>query len=129
MLHQDWVMRQIEQLVAFLLHFFTGKLVDIEDIKSEALHTNDLYEKLCRLAAQGKLCEAEDYLYEVADGADKSALTAGLLFYSDLNKLSDSELESGDFSRREIFDGIHDLCRLYSIDTAELPLLDDELTL
>ncbi len=128
MLHQDWVMRQIEQLVAFLLYFFSGKLLDIDDIKSEAFHTNDLYEKLCRLLAQGKLCDAEDYLYEIADGSDEGALTAGLLFYSDLNKLSDNELEQGEFSRKEIFDGIHDLCRLYSINTDELPLIDGELS-
>ena len=38
-----------------------------------------------------------------------------MTFYADINKLSDEELEEHNFSRKEILDGIRDICAIYNI--------------
>jgi hypothetical protein len=55
----------------------------------------------------------------VEDG-DPEALTAGLRFYSDLNRLSDETLQRCDFPRDEILSGLRELCEAYGYDLSVL---------
>ncbi len=38
-----------------------------------------------------------------------------MMFYAGINKLSDKELEEQNFSRKEILDGIRDICAVYNV--------------
>ena len=116
--HQDWLMRQIEAITATLAFLLTGKKkhsVTIETNAQEMPGTNTLYLRLRMLTAQGQLCAAEDLLYEAMDEWEPEAAEAAVHFYSDLNRLSDAELDKCNFSREEIMDGLNHVARHYHL--------------
>ncbi|WP_303863601.1 DUF6483 family protein [Alkalibaculum bacchi] len=116
--HQDWIMRQIETAVALIIHLITGKKSDsamIEEFERTTSQWNPLYNKLHELVIQGQICDAEDMLYEAIDHNDKNALKAAIFFYSEINKLSDAELEDNNFPRDEVLSGLQEVCRIYGI--------------
>jgi hypothetical protein len=106
----DWVMRQINMLVQFAARVIFHKDTveyDIED-ESNLTDTDDLYLKIQKLLQEGKICEAEDLLFE--NQSDTEAyLTLALDFYQKLSKMSDEELEQHNFSRQEIYDGLKEV--------------------
>jgi hypothetical protein len=106
----DWVMRQINMLVQFAARVIFHKDTveyDIED-ESNLTDTDDLYLKIQKLLQEGKICKAEDLLFE--NRSDTEAyLTLALDFYQKLSKMSDEELEQHNFSRQEIYDGLKEV--------------------
>ena len=78
-----------------------------------------LHRQLVELIAQGKLCEAEDLLYDRLDPKNTGYLAVALDFYDRLNRLSDDELEAADFSREEVNDGVREIMKRFGIP--ELP--------
>ena len=118
--HQDWLMRQIEAISASLAYLLFDQKKHITQIAAEEQTTsdlNELYRLLRSLTDQGKLCEAENLLYEAIDREDPEALSAGVRFYADLNRFSDPELASCNFSREEIADGLQELCARFGLDS------------
>lgn len=119
---QDWVLRQIEMLVRFIAKTVLKKDTPVYEIGERENFTDGdtLHRRLVELIAEGKLCEAEDLLYDRMDSSDSGYLSLALDFYDRLNRLSDEELEAGNFSREEINDGVHEImCRF---DIPGLPL-------
>lgn len=117
--HQDWLMRQIEAISAMLAYMLTGKKpqnVTMEEYQQTQSGTNLLYQKLQALVSQGNICEAENLLFAAMDDADPEVPDAAVRFYGDLNRLSDTELETHNFSRDEIMDGLKTICRRYGLD-------------
>ena len=106
----DWIMRQINMLVQFVARIVFKKdtvSYEIED-EEHLTDTDELYKKIRALLGKGKICEAEDLLFDnYAEG--KEYLTLALDFYQTLSKMSDDELEQHDFSRQEIYDGLKDV--------------------
>ncbi len=111
----DWIMRQIDMLVHFV-----AKVVFNRDTETEYVITSDvnngeeltetdlLHLKLCTLIKEGKICEAEDMLYDnMVYSNDYIKLATD--FYSRLNRLSDEELEIADFSRDEVYEDYVDI--------------------
>lgn len=114
----DWVMRQIETMLSFMVFLITGKetsLVSVEDFEENISKGNDLHTRLHDLVKQGKICEAENALFDAIDMKDENVLESAILLYSNINKLTDDELEECDFSRAEIRDGLKDVCGKYGI--------------
>ncbi len=114
--HQDWLMRQIEAICAMLAFLLTGKTEQKEDSSTVIFDTgaeNVLYGKLKTLDQQQRICEAEDPLFDAMDAWNSEAAEAGVRFYADINKLSDSQLEQANFSREEIQEGLEHLCEHY----------------
>jgi hypothetical protein len=106
----DWVMRQINMLVQFAARVIFHKDTVEYDIKDETnlTGTDDLYLQIQKLLREGKICEAEDLLFE--NRSDTEAyLTLALDFYQKLSKMSDEELEQRNFSRQEIYDGLKEI--------------------
>lgn len=62
-------------------------------------------------------CAAEDLLYEWIDEDEPLFFGLAVHFYSYLNGLSDEELDSHNFPRDEILEGIREVCRIYRFDT------------
>lgn len=117
MYHQDWLMRQITSLIQMIGRLIFKKdtvQVNIYDESSSAkIHL--LHERLIDLLIQLKINEAEDLLFESVDTSDLTYVKIAIDFYSRLNKLSDEELESADFTREEIKSGLEDILKLYNI--------------
>ena len=98
--HQDWIMRQIETIcitLGFLLFGKNPNTLQLEQFPQALPGTNPLYCELSLLIRQGKICEAEDLLYEALEEPDRSVLEAAVAFYADLNRFSDEQLQAANF--------------------------------
>ena len=112
MLHEDWFMRQISILIDAIINlvFKKNEPTDI------FLNDVEMDQQLQSLILDKKFCEAEDLLYERMAPGDGDTLKAALKFYAELAQLSDTDLESHDFSREEIEQGISDITKAYGLD-------------
>lgn len=115
---KDYLMRQIEDMVRFIAKVLFGKDLFKYEIINEAnlAQTDMLYANLMALVSQKKLCEAEDLLYESIDSGNADHARIALSFYETINGLSDDELESSNFSREEIKDGLRQITALLGMD-------------
>lgn len=117
--HQDWLMRQIEAIAATLALLVSGKKPDrtvVAQQEHTASGTNQLAIRLRALTVQGKICEAEDALFAAMEDADPEVPEAAVLFYREIARLSDTELEQANFSREEILEGLQAVCAHYGLD-------------
>lgn len=115
---QDWIMRQIEAFITLIIRLMSKKspnLVKIEEFKKTALQFNHLYAELQELILQCKICDAENLLFEAIDNKNENALESAILFYYDINKLTDAELQKNNYTREEILSGLQEVCRKYEI--------------
>lgn len=111
-------MTQINMLVAFIAKvFFDRDTVHYEVTDAETLtDADELYLMLVALTETGKICEAEDLLFENLDGCGKDRLAVACEFYQRLNALSDEALEKANFSRAEINEGLISVMKIYGLD-------------
>lgn len=117
MIREDYIMRIIHEAVRTLLKLLFG----IEEKKEEEIAFSDAvmeekYRRLCGLAAQGKINEAENQLWEQLDGTDQEDFKMAILFYEYLNNLTDEQLEQADYSREEISQGLLAAAKQYGYD-------------
>ena len=116
--HQDWLMKQIEAITAMLKFVISGKKEHavIVDIEAPTTSGDDaLYLQLQALVRQGRICEAEDTLFEAMEEPDSRVLDAARRFYEDLNRLSDGTLKECNFSREEVLEGLQNVCEAFGI--------------
>ena len=116
--HCDWLKRQIEIIAAMLAYILANKknsIRSVEEAQAVPSGENELYLLLSALVRQGKLCQAEDLLFEALEDPGQMVLDAALRFYSDLNALSDEALEAQGFSREEILEGLQHVCDVFGI--------------
>lgn len=107
MIREDYIMRIIHEAVRTLLKLIFG----IDEKKQEEIVFSDaklqeMYQRLCRLASEGRINEGENQLWEQLDGRDMEDFQMAILFYEFLNTLTDEELERADYSREEISQGL-----------------------
>ena len=115
--HEDWLMRQIEAMVSAIISIIfqtSPKSENIEtEIKISDTVDSDRRDTIIGFLQKGKICEAENWLYENINEDDISWLNTAVYFYSEINKLSDEYLTAHDFSREEIESGLSEVCGLY----------------
>ena len=106
----DWVMRQIGIVARFVSSLvFKKDLVKYEPGVSDMLsRTDEVYYSIMLLLKEGRICEAEDELFENMEFSDRYVELA-TDFYQRLNAMTDQELEAADFSRDEVYDGFIDI--------------------
>lgn len=106
----DWVLRQIEMISRYVAQLIFRKThVEYSYETSDMLsQTDQLHLALDGLIREKRLCEAEDMLFDNMTFDDKY-IELAMDFYQKLNTLTDAELEEGDFSRDEIYDGYIDI--------------------
>jgi hypothetical protein len=119
---KDWLMRQIEMILRFIISLLFMKEYAAYEIDCEnSISANDpLYEQVMRLLSEGKICEAEDLLFDNFDADNNEFLKLAVYFYATINKLSDEELEARNFSREEIKDGLHEIMKRRGINMPEM---------
>ena len=116
MFKQDYIMRLIHEMVRLVLKIVFH--IDVTEPSMELLETKEdqaILEHLLKLADSGKICEAEDQLSELSESGDMAHLKIGLLFYSHINDMNDEYLESHNFSREEVKEGLETLLKKYNI--------------
>ena len=117
MFEQDYIMRQIQQILKILVKV----LFNIDD-KSPSLNLIQNVEvkktvgDLLRKIDNGNINQAENEISVMTDNTTTDNLLAGIIFYSYLNEKDDNYLESYDFSREEVEDGLKNLLSKYGLD-------------
>ena len=117
MFQQDWILRQIEMIGVVLARLLFGKdNPDYEIVEKAQLTDSDLlYLELTRLLDQGKINEAENYLYEELDPNRLGTLEVALAFYARLNDYDDAYLEAHCYSRQEIEEGLQAVTKQFGV--------------
>ena len=84
---QDYIMRMIKEFANVLgrLLFNKKKPMYELDVTNRYHVGDDLYTRLCRMADEGKINEAENLLYEEMVPGDMDYLEMALAFYAYLN--------------------------------------------
>ena len=106
---QDFIMRQIQMLVRFVSSIIFGRDSILEEMdKEQAGEMGELYTRLNDLLSDNDICTAEDELLNnFTESKDYLRLT--LWFYNELSTMTDEELESANFSREEIYEGLQNV--------------------
>ena len=117
MCNNDYIMRMIEEMSAFLAYVVFHKdaaTIEIFDEQGNLSASGLLQLKLLTLIGEGRINEAENLLFEqVTAQPDRAHLQAAHAFYAQLDSLSDAALTAANFSRAEIDQGRADLKKLY----------------
>ena len=109
---QDYIMRCIHEMVRFILKMLFN-IDDINQCEEKTQMKMREHSKLMSMASEGKINEAENYLYDCIDSNDKNWLIIGIRFYNLLNEFDDIFLEKHDYSRQEVHDGLIRLLSSY----------------
>ena len=118
---EDWLLHQIELLGLFfrrLLKGYKDEQMPMYEWEQISLTQNTVYQKVYTLIGQNKICEAENFIYEILDSNNENgdAIEAAILFYYKISKLTDLELEKFNFSRSEIFSGLIEISQICNLD-------------
>ena len=111
MYHEGWLAQQIKGITAVLARIFFNEAAIIYEIHNEEqkTETDMLYLQLQTLMLEKRVNEAENLLFSRLDPQNIEYMRLALDFYSKLNDMSDDELDTCDFSREEIDEGLQDL--------------------
>ena len=102
---KDWLMRQIESMIAAILHFLSHSSKQDHDVQI----SQSLSDEIDYFLERGDICGAENWIYENLDDQDIQWLRISVCFYGKLNSYSDEYLEEHNFSREEIISGLTDV--------------------
>ena len=118
----DWMMRQIEMMAKFVANVVFGKKeseVQYEIVgnihETDSLTPTDLLHlELMKMIKEGRYGEVEDMLFDNIVYSDKY-IELATDFYQRLNDLSNEQLETGGFSRDEVYDGYIEIMQLLGV--------------
>ena len=111
-------MRQIQMLAQMLAKMLFGKETTdyIIENEEELNGTDLLYKAISELLKKGDICGAEDLLFEALENGGKENLEVAIDFYAKLNKMTDGELESANFSREETEEGLRNAVAMFGLE-------------
>ena len=112
--HEDWIMRQIEMLIAAILNALSSEKSRTNTVTEEE---NTKLSAIGELLEKNEICEAENLIFALADEKenDIELLAAAVKFYQTLNGKSEDYLNAHNFSHQEIKEGIEALYSRYDI--------------
>lgn len=116
MYKKDWIMDQIESFIDVIDKVFLHKESPTYELSEEQTSTEDsFYIELDNLVQARKINEAENILFDKIDPTNAKHLSIAVNFYSKLNQLNDETLESANYSRQEIDQGLKDIMKEFGI--------------
>lgn len=120
MLSNDYMIRSIEMMAQFIASVVFKKKTTVLKIEPDENGNIGAAGELCiqlhTLINDGRICEAEDMLFEVLKkDTSTENLEVAVDFYGYLNTFDDKFLSSSNFSREEITQGLDDIQKLYGI--------------
>ena len=113
---KDWLLNQIDDLIDFLVKVFLNQTTTEylpENIVNSS--SDELYNLLDKLICDKKINEAENLLFDKIDVQNPKHLAIAINFYDKLNKLTDETLDSSNYSREEINQGLNDILDKFGI--------------
>ena len=116
MLHKDYLMRQIEGITTAVAELIFNKPSRYE-IQSEIRQADSdlLYVLLFNMLNEKNINGAEDLLFDMLDSNNRDHLLIATDFYNKVNRLTDEELQSADFSREEIKRGLNEVKAIFTL--------------
>ncbi len=117
MFEQDYIMRQIHQIIEVLVKLLfnvENQYLSIDLIKDA--ETKASADDMLKNVDIGNIHEAENQMCELLKNRTMDNLLAGLIFYSHLNEKDDDYLEINGFSRDEVENGIKHLLSEYGLE-------------
>ncbi len=117
MFEQDYIMRQIHQIIKVLVKVLFN--VDSETITSSMIQdteTRETADYLLKKIDGGNIGEVENEFSELTENKIMDNFLLGMVFYSYLNEKDDDYLESNNFSRDEVENGIKRLLSDYGLE-------------
>jgi len=113
----DYIVRMIEDMSAFLAHVIFQKeaaVIEIVDEQGNISESGLLQLQLVSMIGEGRLNEAENLLFEkIAAAPNQAYLKVALDFYANLDSLNDESLNRAGFTRAEIVEGLADIQKIY----------------
>lgn len=118
-LEKDYILRMIKDLTKSIAHIVLGKSEIEYELpeKSNYSKIDFLYVKLLELVNNGHINEAEDMLFYEINTSDITQFEMAISFYLYLNDFGDDYLESKDYSRDEISEGIKSICKEFGVSS------------
>ncbi len=120
MIKQDYILRQIELFgkgIARLLGLDDSSVHPLDGIVREdggVSAEQYLGFTLSAMVMEGRICEAEDLLYETVEAHPRPEyLGVAVAFYEMLANMSETDLQKGNFSYAEILDGMEGIRKIY----------------
>ncbi len=115
MLEEDYVTRMIKDMVRAIVKAILGKSELNYELPEENERTDDdmIYSKIIQMADEGEINEAENLLLTEFELIDPMQLEISMAFYLHLNKYEDDFLETNNYSRQEISEGIENIAEKY----------------
>lgn len=114
----DWLLRQVENIAHFVANVIFQKDTIQYEITDELSNTDILYHKLNRLIKEGKICEAEDLLFDNIEYT-KKYIELATDFYQKLSRLNEEQLEKCNFSRDEVYEGFIEILKRLDVPFAD----------
>ena len=109
---QDYIMRLIKQVIRALIGVLLNKkTTEVYEMPANQIRNSgdDLLSRLLLLADAGKICEAENRVFEEMEKGSRESFLLALEFYDHINEYDTDFLEEHNFSREEIRQGVADL--------------------
>lgn len=119
---QDWLLREIENLVQFVSRFMFNKDVtnyEINDLINNS-ESDVLFKEILRLLEKNKICEAENLIFKNIKEENLEYLKLAIDFYTRINEFSDEQLSMCNFSRDEIVEGLKEILEIYGVPSIGL---------
>ena len=130
MFEQDYIMRMIHQVIWAMFKLLFQIDVDAAGEVIPLAREGDarLLDELTDMIDSGRVGEAEDIVFDLADAQDPQDVQLVLLFFLRLNDKSDEFLEEHGFTRQELAEDLKSILAKYGLDGMErmlLPQTDD----
>lgn len=119
---QDWLLREIENLVQFVSRFMFNKdftNYEINDLINNS-ESDVLFKEILRLLEKNKICEAENLIFKNIKEENLEYLKLAIDFYTRINEFSDEQLSMCNFSRDEIVEGLKEILEIYGVPSIGL---------
>jgi len=117
MFEQDYIMRQIHQLIQVLMKLIfniDSPFPSAEYIKDA--ETKKIADDMLKSTDLGKIAEAEEILFSLIQNKTMDNLLAGLILYSHINEKEDEFLEMNHYSRSDAENSIKRLLSEYGLE-------------
>jgi len=110
-------MRQIEFITTAVAEIFFGKHSSRYEIHSEVRQTDSdlLYVLLHKMLDEQNINGAETLLFDMLDADKIEHMSIAIDFYTKVSSMTDEELQSSDFSRKEIEYGLNEIKAIYGL--------------
>lgn len=106
MVEKDYVMRIVHEMIRTLIRLIFQKDIDEGEEIIFDEETRQRNELLKKLIDAGEIEEAENRLLDEMEHGSGVTLEAALMFYEYLNGKTNDFLESHNFSRKEVIEGV-----------------------